>query len=62
MRSFPICLLGLLCVLPARCLGETFLIRDGQVVARQAGLMNSKQIVSFVRQALGPASGAGAPH
>ena len=39
-----------------------FLIRDGQVVARQAGLMNSKQIVSFVRQALGPASGAGAPH
>jgi thioredoxin 2 len=39
-----------------------FLIRDGQVVARQAGLMNSKQIVSFVRQALRPASGAGVPH
>ena len=39
-----------------------FLIKDGQVVARQAGLMNSKQIVSFVRQALRPASGAGAPH
>ena len=39
-----------------------FLIRDGQVVARQAGLMNSKQIVSFARQALGAASVAGAMH
>ena len=39
-----------------------FLIRDGQIVARQAGLMNRQQIVDFVRQALRPASGAGAPH
>ena len=38
-----------------------FLIRDGQVIARQAGLMNRQQIISFVRQALGPANAAGAP-
>jgi thioredoxin 2 len=29
-----------------------FLIEDGQVIARHAGLMTSKQIVGFVRQAL----------
>ena len=29
-----------------------FLIRDGQVIARQAGLMNTSQIVGWVREAL----------
>ena len=38
-----------------------FLIKDGQVIARQAGLMNRQQIVAFVRQALGSA-GASRPH
>jgi len=38
-----------------------FLIRDGQVIARQAGLMNRQQIVAFVRQAL-ESAGASRPH
>ena len=29
-----------------------FLIRDGQVISRQAGLMNTSQIVGWVREAL----------
>ena len=35
-----------------------FLIRDGQVIARQAGLMNTRQITGWVRQSLAAARAA----